>query len=92
MGRSVTPTFVVNYRDQTGAHWAVWNTKLNGKPTPENLERWRVGMNDSMKIGGVNEHVSRTLGFLPHISKATIHNQKSGCDVATVKAPLFEVA
>lgn len=92
MGRSTTPTFVVDYQDQLGLHKAIWNVKDSGKPTDANLEAWRVLMNQSMLPGGCNEHVSKSVGFIPHVSKATIRNQKTGkLNVATAKAPMFEV-
>ena len=92
MGRSTTPTFVVDYQDQLGLHRAAWNTKTSGKPTDTNLEAWRVAMNRSLTLGGCNEHVSKAAGFILHVSKATIRNQKTGkLNVATARAPMFEV-
>lgn len=32
MGRTVTPTFVVNYRDQQGPHTAIWRSEHAGRP------------------------------------------------------------
>lgn len=92
MGRSTTPTFVVDYQDQLGLHRAAWSTKTSGRPTDTNLEAWRVAMNKSMNPGGCNEHVSKEVGFILHVSKASIHNQKTGrLHVADAKAPMFEV-
>ena len=88
MGRTVTPTFVVDYQDQLGWHRSVWTS---GAPTEANLEKWRVALNASMKLGSCNEHVSLSLGFMPHCSKAIIRNQKTGnLNVATVRMPMFE--
>ena len=75
MGRSTTPTFVVDYQDQLGWHRVAWDSKTSGRPTNTNLEAWRVAMNKSMNPGGCNEHVSKSVGFILHISKAAIHNQ-----------------
>lgn len=92
MGRSTTPTFVVDYQDQLGLHRAAWSTKTSGKPTDANLEAWRKALNQSMLPGGCNEHVSKAAGFTLHVSKATIRNQKTGkLNVATARAPMFEV-
>ena len=91
MGRTITPTFVIDYRDQLGWHWAVWNSKTAGAPTVENLEKWRKAMNASMKPGGCNEHLSQDHCGMPHISEAKVRNQKTGnLKVAYTKAPMFE--
>ena len=93
MGRSTTPTYVVRYVDQQGVHQVIWNTKQAGRPTKANLETWRKKMNESMKLGGCNEHISKALGFMPHVCHAVIINQKLGDrkSVVSVIAPLFEV-
>lgn len=91
MGRSTIATFVVIYQDQLGSHKVVWNTKTAGKPTEANLEKWRKAMNESMKIGGVNEHVSKAYGFMPHVSKAEIYNQKTHRTICDTRMPMFEV-
>jgi hypothetical protein len=80
----------VRYRDQQGPKVLIWNSKTSGKPTVENLDKWRKSMNASMKPGGVNEHISHSLGFMPHIGNCEIHNQKTGQIVAAFKAPVFE--
>lgn len=90
MGRSTFPTFIVRYVDQQGLHRVVWNSKTAGQPTRNNLERWRKTMNASMKLGGCNEHVSLSLGFMPHISMATLVNQKTNRIAVEVVAPMFE--
>ena len=90
MGKSTIPTYVVRYRDQQGPKIILWNTKAKGRPTEANLEKWRKAMNASMKIGGVNEHISLSLGFVPHVSHAEIHNQKTGAVVCAVRMPMFE--
>ena len=90
MGRSTIPTYVVHYRDQQGLKIVAWNTKTNGRPTVANLERWRKAMNASFQLGGCNDHVSRALGYIPHVSSAILRNQQLGQDVCTVKAPMFE--
>lgn len=88
MGKSYTPTYRVEYRDQSGWHSECWN----GKATEARLEQWRVARNGSMQPGGVNAHIPPALGFQPHISHAKLVHQKSGQVVATTKMPMFEVA
>jgi hypothetical protein len=111
MGRSITPTYRVEYQDnnqpsaikivsgsQTIAslpgslHWKsmIWD-KRDGRPTEENLEKWRRDYNRSFNPGGSNWHVSEAVGHVIHISKARIVRQKSGQVVATVRASMFEV-
>ena len=90
MGKGTIPTYVVHYRDQQGLKIVAWTTKTNGRPTEANLEKWRKAMNASMQIGGVNEHISRSLGFIPHVSHAEIHNQRTGAAVCAVRMPMFE--
>jgi hypothetical protein len=99
MGRSITPTFRVEYHDNPFAkvdlnvrHSFSWNTKAYGRPTNANLEKWRTAMNKSYAAGGVNEHVSEMLGYAVSISAAQIVRQASGEVVATYTAPMFEVA
>lgn len=91
MGRSYTPKYRVDYRDQGGWHSVCWDTKRNGRPTDANLEQWRRKMNTSFNHGGVNHHVSKACGYLVHISKAALVNQRNGEPVAMVSAPMFEV-
>jgi hypothetical protein len=90
MGRSVLVTLVIIYQDQLGSHHCAWDTKSYGKPTEANLEKWRKAMNESMKPGGVNEHISQSYKFMPHISKAEIYNQKTYRTVANTRMPMFE--
>lgn len=90
MGKSITPTFIVRYRDQQGPKILVWNTKSYGKPTLCALAQWRMMMNKSMKPGGCNEHLSRSAGYIIHISNCEIVNQKKNTTVVSLTAPMFE--
>lgn len=91
MGRSYTPTYRVEYRDQKGWHIEAWIAKDRGRPTKDNIKRWRDAMHESFKPGGVNEQVTELYGFLPHISKARIIHQREAAIVAEFTAPMFEV-
>lgn len=87
MGKSYTPTYRVEYRDQTG-----WNTVLwKGKASAKALEAWRVQMNESLRPGGVNDQIGKALGFTPHVSHAKLIHQASRQVVAEAKMPMFEV-
>lgn len=86
MGKTITPTYRVEYRDQSGWHSECWS----GRATTTRLEDWRVARNSSMQPGGVNEHVAPAIGYVPHISHAKLVHQKSGEVVATTVMPMFE--
>jgi hypothetical protein len=89
MGKSYTPTFRAEYRDQTG----VWNTiSWDGKASDTRAELKRRGLNESFKPGQVNAHVSEALGFIPHIVELRVIRQRTGRVEASAKAPMFEVA
>jgi hypothetical protein len=90
MGKVITPTYRVEYRDNasrstSAMHW-------RGRATQKRLEQWRQDYNKSFNPGGVNFHVSQALGVVVHISHAWIVDQRSGDVVAKTKMPMFEVA
>ena len=93
MGKVYTPTFRAEVRDNTSQAWfhSAWNVKDHGRPTDKNAERYRRSLNESLKIGGVNEHISKAAGFLVHTSAVRVIRQATGQVVASAKAPLFEV-
>ncbi len=60
----------------------------HGKPTSENLSKWRDKFNSSLSKGGANEH----LGLLAWLQcKIEIYNQFTGEIVCTYNPPMFEV-
>jgi len=94
MGKSTTPKYRVEYFDNTSGkilpHTQAWDCKSYGRPSLENLEKWRKSMNQSFKPGGVNYHISESAKILIHITKASIVRQKDNVVVTYVKMPLFE--
>lgn len=78
MGKSVTPKYRVEYKDQEGKHISDWMVKEKGKPTEENLDKWLMDLNKSFLTGGVNEHISESLGFVPAALSAKIVEQRTG--------------
>ena len=97
MGRSITPTFRVEFHDNPFAavdlgvrNSFCWNTKSFGRPTAANLAAWREKMNASYAAGGVNEHVSEGRGYVIRISAARVVRQSTGAVVAEFTAPMFE--
>ena len=91
MGKSYTPTFRVEYQDNTGSNHMAWHSKRDGRPTVANLEKWRQEYNKSFNIDGVNFHASMHCGVIIHINKAKLIRQSTGEVVAETVMPVFEV-
>lgn len=100
MGKSYTPTYRAEYKDQTGK-WNMihWNSTKrpgvstpHGKPTNENAEKLRQALNRSFAPGGVNEHVSKGAGFVVHVTEIVVVRQRDGNVMARACAPMFEAA
>lgn len=103
MGRSYTPKYRVEYRDNLLAmgvsapdmrgvdgvpcHSQAWD----GKPSQKALEDWRLMMNKSFQPGGSNWHVSQAFNSIPSIFYASIVRQSDRKVMFTTKAPMFEV-
>lgn len=51
---------------------------FRGKDKAAQLEAYVLALVDSMKVGGVNEHVSKNLGYIPVPYKAMLINQVTG--------------
>lgn len=88
MGKSYTPKYRVEYRDQSGWHSQCWSGRVSDK----HAEDWRVAMNKSFQPGGNNAHISEAVGYVLHVSRVLIKNQRSGQTVARAVMPMFEVA
>jgi len=84
MSRSYTPKYRIEAKSNNGC--GVWGTFDNEKKR-RNLEEWRQSMNASFKLGGVNEHLSKSKGYVIHIHEAELINQKTGEVVEKVEAP-----
>lgn len=93
MGKIYTPTFRAEVKDNTSPVWIsmVWNVKDHGRPSNNNAETFRVKLNSSFLPGGVNEHISKSAGFLVHVNSVRVIRQATGDVVAEAKAPMFEV-
>jgi hypothetical protein len=91
MGKSVTPTYRVEYRDNSQPFGA-WHSMIwRGKATTTRLESWRIEYNKSFGRAGINFHISQSLGFILHISHARIIRQCTGETVTQTTMPMFEV-
>jgi len=91
MGRTVTPKYRIEYNESGRNQVQCWNSKFYGRATAINLEAWRVKHNASFLPSGVNNHVTKALGYVLHVSYARIVNQFSGEVVAEARMPMFEV-
>lgn len=103
MGRSSTPKYRVEYRDNALAmrktngemrghdgkscHVQTWY----GVPSYEALCKWREDWNKSFEIGAINGRLSEDLGMLIHIHTCAIV-RKDGMLMFKYDAPMFEVA
>ncbi|CAB5221281.1 hypothetical protein UFOVP244_125 [uncultured Caudovirales phage] len=90
MGKSVTPKYRLEIRDcgnrlGSSATPSAWR----GRASKKALEDYIDGYHDSLKIGGVNQHVSISLGYIPFVNRAQIVEQKTGLVVAEWVAPTF---
>jgi hypothetical protein len=88
MGRTITPTYRVEYRTTRG-YWtpAAWNAKWDGRATEANLERHCKTVEASTFPGGVNEHLGTTI-----IRSARLIRQSTGETVATYTQGAFTTA
>lgn len=105
MGRSYTPRYVVQIVETSPPpgnrnFWhtpASWNVKSRtnvagyGNPTDKNLEKFISKYGDSLKPGGINQHLSLSHGYIPYPSSAFIKDQTTGEIVATWKAAMFQI-
>lgn len=95
MGKSYTPKYRIEMKDHAGWNQSSWdvrsraNTVGMGKPTNENLKKKVYSYAKSLEIGGVNEGLSISTGFVPYPSEARIVNQFTGEIMAEWKADMF---
>jgi hypothetical protein len=94
MGRSITPKYRIDEKNRLG-NWypfAAWDVKSNGKVTKASLENYRVALNASYQAGGVNAHIGKAVGYIPHHASLRLVEQKTGRVVCETHMPMFEVA
>jgi hypothetical protein len=88
MGRTVTPKYAVEVTHGSMAIQSTpsaWNSKQNGRPTEKNLKAWVDAYNESLKPGGVNQHLTENWPIeSARIIKAVIlRNDGSREEIAT---------
>jgi hypothetical protein len=88
MGKSVTPKYRIESRDNQGK-FAVWAPKV--RATPKALAEYMDDYNRSFLPGGVNWHVSKACGVVVYHSSAKLINQSTGEIVASWSASPFQV-
>ena len=92
MGRSKTPPYRLEMSGSSVQAWRVkdqYGIPGNGKPTRENLIKYLRGFVASLKAGGVNEHISKELGYVPTPSWAKIIRQSDGQVMAEWELPKY---
>ena len=97
MGRSFTTKYRLElFEIRPSDHHLIttkmcWQCKEKGLATADNLVKYITALINSFKIGGVNEHVSNGIGYMPIPNEARIVNQRTGAIVAEWKAPKFMI-
>lgn len=87
MGKSTTVTYRIEMDGCTPMQWK----REHGRPTDENLAVYVRHYAKSLELGGVNQHVSLALGYVPYPNWAKVIRQSSGKVVAEWKAGAFQV-
>ncbi len=93
MGRTITPTYRLEMEEQRAGSTSPAMTRMawKGRPTDANLERYVFAYVDSLKSGGVNVHLSESLGYMPIPHAARVVRQSTGQVVASWEAAMFQV-
>lgn len=85
--KSVTPTYRLEMWDSGGKHVLTWS----GRASDSILRRYINAYIQSMKPGGSNYHISKSLGYIPVPNRARLVRQRTGKVVATWESPPFMV-
>lgn len=86
MGTSIKPKYVITMNKHNMITTESLIGTYNRKP---NLELEVQKYIDSLKIGGVNEHLSKTLGYMPIPNHAALINQQTRTIIQEWNAPAF---
>lgn len=54
-----------------------WMVRDRGRPTKNNILRYLNKLTPSFEPGGINEHVSKELGYIPYPKEAWVMNQRT---------------
>jgi len=93
MGRTITPKYrleasYISFTNKRADIMSqVWD-KSYGKPTLDNVIKFRKEFNDSLKLGGVNQHLQNSMS---PIGTIRIIEQKTNQEIVKFVPPTFEV-
>lgn len=85
MGRSYTPKYYMHIDDREVMAWR------RGKPTLKKLKEWVEVYGKSLEIGGCNEHISQSLGYVPYPHNVKIFSSKTRKIVVEWTAGMFQI-
>lgn len=86
MGRTKIMRLVLR-KSRNKEFFCEWKTKEYGKPTTENIGKFRDAFNNSLSIGGANQHLGTNYWLQCGLE---VYNQITKEVVATYSAPMFE--
>lgn len=85
MGKDRLIRYVI--RDDNARTLSAWDTATHGRPTVQNLIRWRDGYNLSLCKGGANDHIG-IAGWIQR--KIHVYDQYHGRRIVEYNPPMFE--
>ena len=91
--RKVIFELEIGMGDQARPLPVIWHSKGHGhgRPTAANLERVVVAYGKSLEVGGANEGISRSLGYIPYPTSARIVRAATRELMASWSAGAFQV-
>jgi hypothetical protein len=90
MGKSRIIPIVIEFGKIPGFHITpmAWNSKVHGKPTTENIQRYVRTFIDSQKVGEPNFGIAQTI-IVPNDAQVYKQTKNGRTLLATWKAPMF---
>ncbi len=96
MGKSITPMYQIRVKEfnftlrKMETRTLAWDGKRYGKPTDAKVQAWTEAYIASLKVGGVNAHISDALGYIPVPNQVTVvTNDRYKVPMAKWNAPAF---
>lgn len=87
MGELRTATYRLEIWDNAGFSTMIWRSRANEQTLMKFLDSYCRGL----EAGGVNEHVSKSLGYVPYPKELKIVHQKTNEVKVQWKAAAFQV-
>jgi len=91
MGRTFKPKYRLEIVDNTNQPNSFGWSDAYGYPNQKNLEKWVDYYNKSHQTGGVNFHISESVGVEVFIKKAKIIRQKDNVVMSEWEMPAFYI-